>query len=82
MRLETIEFNGRFYRLRSLDIGEEFGECFVGSRKLADSLFDQDGNWASDAARSVDETIFYYISQAQFRLSDEKLRRNILSEIQ
>lgn len=82
MRFESIDLNGRAYRLRSLDMGNGLGECFVGSRQLADSLFDRNGNWTSHAARVADETIFYYIAPAQFRLPDEKLRRVILKEIQ
>ena len=81
MQYDSIEFKGRSYRLRTLDFGEDFGVYNVASLHLDRLLVDELGSYTSREAKFVDEQIFYFIPPSQFRLSDEKLRSTILSEI-
>lgn len=81
MRNDSIEFKGRRYRLRTIDFGGELGVLNVASELLDELLFDSTGQYRSKEAESVDEQIFYFIPNASFRLSDDKLRNKILAEI-
>ncbi len=81
MKVDSITFCGRPYRLRTLDFGIEFGSNNVASEHLNGLLIDSNGQYRSREAESVDEQIFYFVPAALFRLSDDKLRRKILAEI-
>lgn len=81
MRNDSIEFRGRSYRLRTIDFGGELGVLRVASEHLDELLIDSTGQYISKEAESVDEQIFYFIPAASFRLSDDKLRTKVLSEI-
>lgn len=81
MQIDSIEFKGRSYRIRTLDLGKEFGINNVASEHLNDLLIDSTGRYESREAESIDEQIFYFVPPASFRLSDERLRRKILAEI-
>jgi hypothetical protein len=82
MTNDAIQFNGKWYGLRLLDFGEDWGNYFVASRHLDCLLVDETGRYISSEARTVDEEIFYFISPAEFRLSDAVLTAKILKEIQ
>lgn len=81
MYIDRVEFNGRQYRLRTIDLGREWGVITVASTQLNDLLFDDQYGYTCDEAIYVDELIFYFIPTHYFRLSDELLRDRILSEI-
>ncbi len=81
MRIDSIEFRGRPYRIRTIDFGGEFGVLNVASEHLNELLVNSTGHFRSSEGESVDEQIFYFIPAASFRLSDDKLRKKILAEI-
>jgi len=81
MYIDRVEFKGRQYRLRIIDLGKEWGINTVASTQLNDLLFDDQYGYTCDEAIYVDELIFYFIPTHYFRLSDELLRDRILSEI-
>lgn len=79
--IESIQFNGRDYKTRTLDFGGEFGVLTVASITLDRLLMTDDENYVSSEARFVDEQIFFFISASDFKLSDEALATKILQEI-
>lgn len=81
MQFDSIEFLGRHFRLRTLDFGPGHGVFHVASEHLSDLLLDEEGQFRSKEAESVDEQIFYFIPASYFKLSDDKLRKKVLSEI-
>ncbi len=81
MYIDRVEFNGRQYRLRTIDLGREWGVITVASTQLNDLLFDDQYGYTCEEASLVDDLIFYFIPTHYFRLSDELLRDRILSEI-
>ena len=82
MTNDAIEFNGKSYGLRVLDFGKDWGTNCVASRNLNALLIDEDGQYTSSEAQSVDEQIFYFIAPAEFRLTDGALSTKILREFQ
>ena len=82
MTNDAIEFMGKSYGLRVLDFGEDWGTLSVASHNLNELLIDDAGRYTSSEAQSVDEQIFYFITPAEFRLSDEVLTTKILREVQ
>ena len=81
MRSDSIEFNKRWYRIRTLDFGVEFGINNVASEHLNDLLMDSTGQYRSREAESVDEQVFYFVPTTSLRLSDNELRSKVLGEI-
>lgn len=81
MYCDSIEFNGRLYKTRIIDFGEDWGVFKVASRHLDHLLVDKRGSYTTEDARFVDEQIFYFIAPARFRLSDKRLKDRILWEI-
>lgn len=81
MYIDRVEFKGRQYRLRIIDLGKEWGINTVASTQLNDLLFDDQYGYTCEEASLVDDLIFYFIPTHYFRLSDELLRDRILSEI-
>lgn len=82
MTNDAIEFMGKSYGLRVVDFGEKWGTLSVASRNLNERLIDDNGQYVSSEAQSVDEQIFFFIAPAEFRLSDEALTTKILKEVQ
>lgn len=78
---ESIQFNGKDYRTRTLDFGEEFGILTIASTTLDRLLMTGSEDYVSKEAKHVDEQIFYFIAASDFRLSDENLVEKILENI-
>lgn len=78
---DSVEFQGRIYKLRLIDFRPEWGRYFVASTQLNQLLYDHNTGYTSDEARSVDELIFYFIPTHYFKLSDFRLRKKIPDEI-
>jgi len=78
MLVDYIEFNHRFYKLRSIDFGEGWGQYFVGSTQLEKVLWDDELGYTSPEAESVDEQIFFFIETHWFKLLDNELRDKVL----
>jgi len=79
--MDRVEFGGRYYKLRLVDLGDGWGINFVASNQLEHLLWDNDRGYTCDEAQSVDELIFYFIPTHYYRLSDDVLRDRILREI-
>lgn len=81
MLTDSIEFQGKFYAVRIIDFGQEWGLFIVASEQLLELLLNCDYSYTSTEARYVDESIFYFIPVHYFRLSDSDLRDKILSQV-
>ncbi len=78
---DSVEFQGRIYRLRLIDLRPKWGRYFVASTQLNLLLYDDLYGYTSDEAGWVDELIFYFIPIHYFKLSDFQLRKKILDEL-
>lgn len=78
---DSVEFQGRIYRLRLIDLRQNWGRYFVASTQLNQLLYDDLNGYTSDEAGWVDELIFYFIPIHYFKLSDFQLRYKILDEL-
>lgn len=76
-----INFKGSHYPVRGIHIGDELGLVLISTTQLNDLILDPNGNFTSDEARSIDESIFCYVSRTQLNYSDENLRNLIFREV-
>ena len=73
--METISFEGRDYLGRRVVITTDDGtsEILVASERLRDALLLPDGEFKSDEAAALDESIACYVPHDAMSLRDESL---------
>jgi hypothetical protein len=72
--LENIRFDNRLYPVRHLFIGG-FGNSSIAGEKLQDALFTKDGQYRSEEARRVDESILFFVKDGLLgTMSDRQLK--------
>lgn len=67
--METIKFNGKKYPVKEVYI-EDFGNRPVSVLSLADELITEDGDFVSEEAKAIDETIFFYVEDGEIIKED------------
>lgn len=77
--MDTIEFAGERYPLKSIDM--PFGIRVISASELNDKLMNSDGSYVSEAARLIDEVIFYFVEREYFNLGETELVTIINSEL-
>ena len=78
MYRDRVEFRNRLYNLRLIDVGDDWGNYFVGSTQLLSLLSNEDQSYTCEEAVGVDELIFYFVPTHYFKLSDQKLKDRVL----
>ena len=73
---DYVFFNGKNHLLRGVEL-EEFGDCTVAGISLQDELLDEETGYVSDAARSIDEGIFFYVEDEYLNKSEKDLTKYI-----
>lgn len=64
-----IEFNGKKYPVKEVYI-EDFGNRPASVLSLADELITEDGDFVSEEAKAIDETIFFYVEDGEIVKED------------
>lgn len=77
--MEFIEFEGRKYP--TVIVNLPFGERKISNTDLNERLLTTDGNYVSEKARLIDESIFYFVEDRMLRFRKNELSKLILSEI-
>ena len=77
--MDTIEFNQVKYPVREVYV-EGFGTELIAQESLENALV-KDGMYISSAAKDIDNSIFYYVSDKEFYLPEDKLGDLILKEL-
>lgn len=77
--MEMIKFEGKNYPITIVNM--PFGERKISTEVLNERLMTFDGNYVSENARIIDEGIFYFVSEDNITLDNDKLVKLILSEI-
>jgi len=77
--MDTIEFDQVIYPVREVYV-EGFGMELVAQESLENALM-KDDMYVSSAAKDIDNSIFYYVSDKEFYLSEDKLGDLILKEL-
>lgn len=78
--METIMFNGMQYKARVIKV-KTFGERLIAGESLEEKLLDEKGNYVSDEARLVDESVFFYVEDKWLNADDEQLETKVRKEI-
>ncbi len=68
----TSVTNGK--AVRELYMDEDDETVLIGTETLGSVLISEDGKYANESARKMDEQIYYYVPDDVFNLSDESLR--------
>ncbi len=78
---EDINFNGKVFNARTVDV-PGWGERTIATSTLQDELI-KDGEYTSEAARNLDEQIFFFMDDIKSFLykSDKQLGRLIAREV-
>lgn len=74
-----IEFEGKTYPVREVHI-KGFGDRYVGTKSLGEVLMPDD-EYASDEAKHIDESIFYYVEDKYISFDDKRLAKHIETNI-
>ena len=79
--MDTIKFDGNNYPIKELNF--PFGNRLISVTELNNAVVDNiSGDYVSDKARYIDESIFYFIGPHQFSFKDEHLVALVLSQLQ
>jgi hypothetical protein len=78
--MDTVTFHGIEYKLRQVEL-PEFGSVLVSTTRLNDALMHDGCAYVSDAARRIDEKIFYFVEESEIHLSGTILSHRILKEL-
>ncbi len=70
--MEQIEWKGTVYKVRELYLGKHEGYRNVAQTELARALEDKNGEYKGKAA-DVDDLIWYYADEEEWKLSDRAL---------
>lgn len=71
-KFETITFNGHDFNVRILDNAGDLSSYKISTENLNDMLLD-DGEYVSEEARYLDESIMFYVPLDKITLSDIQL---------
>lgn len=77
--MRLVKFRKIKYPIR--DITFPFGERTVGTEKLNSALMNKNGSYVSEAARMIDESIFYFVEECNLQIQESELISKITSEI-
>ena len=70
--MDNIEYTGKSYPAKTVSV-PSFGDRLISVESLGDELF-KDGKYTDNAAKVIDEEIFFYVPDAAFdRYTDEQL---------
>lgn len=72
--MQTIKFNGKEWPIQYVLIDEEY--LMVGSEKLANALIDN-GKPINKEAETIDEMIYCYVPDKQFRKNEIQLTKYV-----
>lgn len=70
---ESVELNGHEFNIRVLNVEGLLNGKIISTDNLNDMLLDGDGDYISEDARQLDETIFFYVPTEKITLSDNQL---------
>lgn len=74
---ETVELNGHAFNIRVLDVKGPLNGKTISTENLNEMLFGEDGDYISEDARQLDETIMFYVPVDKITLADEQLAEYI-----
>jgi hypothetical protein len=72
MITDKLEFQNKEYLIREIEL-PEMGNVLISTVELNDFLMNNEGNYVSDEAISVDERIYYFVQENEIKLSDGDL---------
>lgn len=78
--METIMFDGMQYKARAIKV-KTFGERLIAGESLEEKLLDEKGDYVSDEARRVDESVFFYVEDKWLNVDDESLATKVGREV-
>lgn len=70
--MDKIEFQNNQYKLREIEL-PEIGNVLISTTSLNNFLLNNDDNYVSDEAISVDENIYFFVDENEIELSDDEL---------
>ncbi|MDR2005291.1 MAG: hypothetical protein LBQ74_19895 [Prevotella sp.] len=74
---EVVTLNGHEFNTRTLNIDGELDGCKISTENLNDMLLDDKGDYISEEASLIDETIKYYVPANMIVVSDLELAEYI-----
>jgi hypothetical protein len=74
---EVVTLNGHEFNTRVLSIDGEPDECKISTENLNDMLLDDEGDYVSEEARLIDETIKFYVPVEVIKASDTQIAEYI-----
>lgn len=70
--MDKIEFQNNQYKVREIEL-PEIGNVLISTTSLNNFLLNNDDNYVSDEAISVDENIYFFVDENEIELSDYEL---------
>ena len=81
-QMDYFELEGKQYPARQIELGGDWGDVVVSVESLNDALFDDTtGLYVSDAAKMIDEEIFFFVRNNEIGSPSELLAEKILKEV-
>lgn len=78
--MEIINFQNKEFKAREIDF-PEMGIALVATNSLNELLLDKNGRYVSNEAVLIDESIFYFVEEAEIELNSNELINLITSNI-
>lgn len=79
--MDTINFDGNNYPIKELNF--PFGNRLISTTDLNKAIFDNlNGDYVSEEARHIDESLFYFVAPVHLNLKEEHLINLVLNQLQ
>ncbi len=80
--LENVEFDGRLSPLRHGIHAKGFGDVSIAGEQLENALINDEGEYVSESARELDESIFFFAKDSWLStLDDAVLAKRVSAQI-
>lgn len=77
--MEQIKFNNELFPFREVEF--DFGKRLISTENLNEKILDNNGNYSSEEARYIDESIFFFVDNISINLEEKTLISKIISEL-
>lgn len=74
--MSQIEFENRKFKIRDVNVRNE-GLKAISLLELNKALFQENGDYKSDKARSIDEQIYFFVDEEVLNLNDNLLSQYV-----
>lgn len=77
--MDKIEFLNKTYQVREIEL-PEIGNVLISTVELNSLLMNEDGGYVSEKAISIDERIYYFVEENEFKLSNDDLIKLLIQQ--